>query len=193
MRVEFCHNMFRSLVRSVLVIRGPGRKWRCLLSARTIRNQAFDAAFDQDDLAEARKWHSTFNEKDLPSGQTTFSRSSGPGGQHVNKYDPNSQPRITGESDIPNSTFRTETKATTAWPVQELKTMLPKLMHPALRTSRYYTSRTDSLTIQAQTQRSRTANTGENQEKLIQEIHRIYRETVPQVTSAKKNQKYEAL
>lgn len=88
---------------------------------------------------------------------------------------------------------RTETKATTVWPIHELIKALPKVMHSTLRASRYYTSRTDSLTIQAQTQRSRTANTDENVEKLMEEIHRIYREVVPGVTSAKKVKKYEAL
>jgi peptidyl-tRNA hydrolase ICT1 len=66
-------------------------------------------------------------------------------------------------------------------------------MHPALRASRFYTSRNDSITIQAQTQRSRTANTDENVQKLVEEIRRIYRETVPGVTSDKKVKKYEAL
>ncbi|KAM0811490.1 hypothetical protein AB5N19_11846 [Seiridium cardinale] len=145
---------------------------RPLIFSRSARNQAFDADFDQDELADARKWHSSFNEDNLPKGHTHYSRSSGPGGQHVNK---------------------TETKATTVWPVHELTQTLPKLLHPALRTSRYYTSRTDSLTIQAQTQRSRTANTDENVQKLADEIQRIYREAVPGVTNAKKVKKYEAL
>lgn len=52
---------------------------------RSVRNQAFDADFDQEDLAEARKWYSSFTEDVLPKGQTSYSRSSGPGGQHVNK------------------------------------------------------------------------------------------------------------
>jgi hypothetical protein len=36
-------------------------------------------------LAEARKWHQTFKLSSIPEGKTTYSRSSGPGGQHVNK------------------------------------------------------------------------------------------------------------
>lgn len=52
---------------------------------RTIQHQAYDAAFDQDDLTEARKWYTSFTESNLPKGQTSYSRSSGPGGQHVNK------------------------------------------------------------------------------------------------------------
>lgn len=52
---------------------------------RLIRYQAFDAAFDPDELAEARRWQQSFNESSIPRGDTTFARSSGPGGQHVNK------------------------------------------------------------------------------------------------------------
>ncbi|KAH6653171.1 hypothetical protein BKA67DRAFT_310489 [Truncatella angustata] len=164
--------MFRCVVSSFSKSQTPSLVGRPLVHVGSIRNQAFDAAFDQDDLAEARKWHTSFDEHDLPKGQTSFSRSSGPGGQHVNK---------------------TETKATTVWPVFELTRMLPKLMHSPLRSSRYYTSRTDSLTIQAQTQRSRSANTDENFDKLVEEIRRIYREAVPGVTNTKKAKKYEAL
>lgn len=53
---------------------------------RSVRHQAFDARFDHDELAEARKWHQSFSISSLPEGNTTFSRSSGPGGQHVNKF-----------------------------------------------------------------------------------------------------------
>jgi peptidyl-tRNA hydrolase ICT1 len=74
-----------------------------------------------------------------------------------------------------------------------LKKSLPKLMHPGLRESRYYTSRTDSITIQAQSQRSRSANNDENQKKLVEELQRIYRDAVPGETSEKTNKKYEAL
>jgi len=50
-----------------------------------IRHQAFDAGFDKDKLEEARKWHKSFRPENLPEGETSYSRSSGPGGQHVNK------------------------------------------------------------------------------------------------------------
>jgi hypothetical protein len=52
---------------------------------RSIRHQAFETQFDQDELAEAREWHQSFDVESIPEGNTTFSRSSGPGGQHVNK------------------------------------------------------------------------------------------------------------
>ncbi|KAF4963721.1 hypothetical protein FSARC_8291 [Fusarium sarcochroum] len=55
------------------------------------RYQAFDAELDQDALAEARTWFNSFNLSQLPKGNTTYARSSGPGGQHVNKYDSRSR------------------------------------------------------------------------------------------------------
>ncbi|KAI1139374.1 hypothetical protein F5Y05DRAFT_381755 [Hypoxylon sp. FL0543] len=139
---------------------------------RSVQYRAFEAAFEEDDLAEARKWHSSFNQDSLPKGQTSYSRSSGPGGQHVNK---------------------TESKATTVWTVEELSRSLPKLLRSALRSSRYYSKGSDSISIQAQTQRNRSANTNENRLKLVEELQRIYKEKVPGETSVEKIKKYEAL
>lgn len=51
------------------------------------RYEAFDAQFDSELLEEARAWYQGFDASQLPKGSTTFARSSGPGGQHVNKYD----------------------------------------------------------------------------------------------------------
>lgn len=143
-----------------------------LVLLRTVRYQAHDAMLDQDDLDEARRWYTSFTEVSIPQGQTTYSRSSGPGGQHVNK---------------------TESKATSVWPVSELSKGMPKLMRSALRSSRYYSMRNDAITIQAQTQRSRTANTDENHQKLFQELRRIYEEHVPSATSNEKIKKHEAI
>lgn len=56
-----------------------------VLRHRTFQTQAYEASFDQDELQEARKWRAAFAESQLPLGETTYSRSSGPGGQHVNK------------------------------------------------------------------------------------------------------------
>lgn len=74
----------------------PITRWRMLRSCihvkrvapqlvRSKRYEAFDANLDKDALDEARKWHSSFDPARLPAGSTTFARSSGPGGQHVNK------------------------------------------------------------------------------------------------------------
>jgi peptidyl-tRNA hydrolase ICT1 len=81
----------------------------------------------------------------------------------------------------------------TTWPVTQLTAILPKIMHPHLRASKYYTSQKDCLSLQAQTSRSRTANEEENVHKLYEEIQRIYEETVPSETSPLKRQKYAQL
>lgn len=88
---------------------------------------------------------------------------------------------------------RTESKATTVWSIEELSKSLPKLMRLALRTSKYYSKRNDSITIQAQTQRSRSANTDENHQKLMEELQKIYRERIPGTTSSETIKKYEGL
>ncbi|KAL1875951.1 hypothetical protein VTK73DRAFT_9662 [Phialemonium thermophilum] len=141
-------------------------------SIRLMQHQAYEASFDPDALAEARTWYQSFRLADIPKGSTTFSRSSGPGGQHVNK---------------------TETKATTSWPVSQLIAVLPALLHGPIRTSRYYARRTDSIVVQAQSQRSRAANMDENHQKLFEEIQRLYSATIPGETSPEKKQKHDNL
>ncbi|KAK1766437.1 hypothetical protein QBC33DRAFT_99845 [Phialemonium atrogriseum] len=141
-------------------------------SIRLVQYQAHDAGFDPDELLEARKWYNSFQPSNIPKGNTTFSRSSGPGGQHVNK---------------------TETKATTTWPVAQLLSILPKLLHSGIRSSKYYAKRNDCISVQAQTQRSRTANAEENHQKLFEEIQKLYNSTVPGETSPEKKGKYDSL
>lgn len=92
--------------------------------------------------------------------------------------------------EAPAHASRTETKAITTWPVKDLLAVLPKLLHPGVRASKYYTARTDSLTIQAQTHRQRSANADENVRKLAEEVHRIYQERVPNESSPDKHKKY---
>ncbi|KAJ4016891.1 hypothetical protein NW752_004025 [Fusarium irregulare] len=128
------------------------------------RYKAFDADFDQESLVEARTWYESFHESLLPKGNTTYSRSSGPGGQHVNKYG-----------------------------LQQLYSMLPKLLYPSVRKSKYYTSANDSLTFQAQDSRSRDANAQDNRRKLTEELVRIYKDAVPAETSSEKKKKHQEM
>ncbi|WYZ34244.1 hypothetical protein EsH8_I_000520 [Colletotrichum jinshuiense] len=157
-----------SLIRSVRPALGSPRV-HPLQPIRWARFEAFEASFDPEELEQARTWHRTFDGSQLPKGQTSYARSSGPGGQHVNK---------------------TESKAVTSWPVKDLLPVLPKLLHRGIRGSKYYAARSDSLTFQAQTHRQRDANADENQEKLIDEVKRIYQETVPGETSTDKKKKH---
>ncbi len=75
----------------------------------------------------------------------------------------------------------------------ELAAVLPRLLHAGIRSSKYYSSRNDAISIQAQTERSRSANTEENREKLYDELVRIYRETVPGENDPAKKEKWDAV
>lgn len=77
--------MIRALLQARPVLGTPS--WHLMwLRARPFQNKAYERDFDPDELAEARKWRDSFDGSSLPKGQTIYSRSSGPGGQHVNKF-----------------------------------------------------------------------------------------------------------
>lgn len=67
------------------------------------------------------------------------------------------------------------------------------MLRSSLRGSKYYAERSDSISLAAQTSRSRTANAEENHQKLFDEIRRLYDERVPSETSSEKRQKYAQL
>lgn len=71
--------------------------------------------------------------------------------------------------------------------------MLPKHLHAGLRSSKYYVQRNDAISIQAQTHRSRAANTDDNRQKLFDEIEKLYRGAVPNKTDPEKTRKHAAL
>ncbi|TWU78197.1 hypothetical protein ED733_007820 [Metarhizium rileyi] len=163
------------LSRRAAVIARPLQMQRTLqpfLLHRSKRYGAFDASLDQEALAEARTWFQSLDDAQLPKGSTTYARSSGPGGQHVNK---------------------TETKATTVYLVKDLLAAIPRNLHSVVRFSKYHVASNDSLTFQDQTHRSRTANADENRRKLVEELTRIYKETTPGETSHDKKKKHEMM
>ncbi|OAQ99633.1 hypothetical protein LLEC1_06756 [Akanthomyces lecanii] len=156
-------------------------------AVRCKRYSAYEADLDQDALTAARKWHASFDPSQLPSGSTTYARSSGPGGQHVNKC-------VSAlRKSIPCTILtkpRTETKAISVFPVKDILAVTPSILHPSIRMSPYYTAGSDSLTFQAQTHRSRTANADENRQKLAAVIAQLYEEKVPAETGSDKHAKY---
>ncbi|KAG4434943.1 hypothetical protein IFR05_009584 [Cadophora sp. M221] len=126
------------------------------------------------DLDAAREWFQRFSKSTIPAkiGQTTYSRSSGPGGQKVNK---------------------TSSKATTVWPLYALQGHVPKVLHQGLRGSNYYVASSDSISIQCDTTRSQSGNKEETHTRFHDEITRIYKKRVPGVTSPEQKQKVEHL
>ncbi|KAH0529518.1 hypothetical protein TsFJ059_004253 [Trichoderma semiorbis] len=162
----------KKTVLPAIVSRQPRLSLSLSQPVRFKRYEAYDAQLDQDALAEARVWYNSFDASQLPKGNTTYARSSGPGGQHVNK---------------------TETKAVTVYPVKDLLAVLPKYLHSAVRSSKYYTAGNDSLTFAAQTHRSKSANLDENKRKLIDEVMGIYRDLTPAETSSEKKKKHQEI
>ncbi len=144
-------------------------------------------------LNTAREWYQKSSKSKIPVNiaKTTFSRSSGPGGQKVNKYVLLLYlVSILFPANIPQ---RTSSKATTVWSLQALLSHVPKVLHQDLRSSRYYVSSSDSIIIQCDTSRSQSENEGETHKRLAEEIDRIYRKRVPGITPPEQKKKIQEL
>jgi len=145
-----------------------------LLPTRQIR--ALSAAVDQRDskleeeYAEERRWAAALHKETIPRGlaKVRFDRSSGKGGQHVNT---------------------TSSKATCTWPLSTMLSHVPKILHPALRSSNYYAHSSDSLVIQAQTSRKQHENENECHERLYQLLRDISKRLIPGETSKEQHAK----
>lgn len=175
------------------VVRPLVRTSRVNCSATCIRAKRYDAygaELDTEMLEEARKWNENFDPSLLPKGLTTYARSSGPGGQHVNKYD--ASVKLQRQLKLTFDTFddRTETKAISVYPIKDIIAILPRFLHSSIRSSQYYVASSDSLTFQAQAHRSRSANADDNKRKLMAEISKLYNAKVPAETSDDKKGKY---
>ncbi|KFY37908.1 hypothetical protein V494_04593 [Pseudogymnoascus sp. VKM F-4513 (FW-928)] len=123
-----------------------------------------ESAYTDEEYAAAREWASSFKPGSLPwnLAQTRFDRSSGKGGQHVNK---------------------TNSKATSAWQVKSLAAHVPAMVTKELRASRYYSRNSDSLTIASQEGRVQRDNEDNCHEKLYEHIRDIAKRIIPGETS----------
>ncbi|KAJ5960572.1 uncharacterized protein N7479_007722 [Penicillium vulpinum] len=130
----------------------------------------FTSQVDQD-VQLARDWLKTFNSKTIPRNicEVSFSRSSGPGGQNVNK------------SVAPLD--RVNSKATLKVPLDALLPLVPRLMHHPLRTSRYAAERTQCLVIQSDEERKQSNNVESCFDKLHQLLKSSANEVIPGETS----------
>ncbi|KAJ5410748.1 uncharacterized protein N7487_005107 [Penicillium crustosum] len=128
------------------------------LSLRRFASQA-----DQD-VQTARDWLKTLNSKTIPPNicEVSFSRSSGPGGQNVNKVN---------------------SKATLKVPLDALLPLVPRLIHHSLRASRYATERTQCLVIQSDEERKQSNNVESCYDKLYQLLQSSAKEVIPGETS----------
>ncbi|KAI4732266.1 hypothetical protein E4T50_17150 [Aureobasidium sp. EXF-12298] len=130
-----------------------------------------------DELDAARRWLANFDTETIPRSicDVSFSRSSGPGGQNVNKY-----------LYIP-----VNSKATLRLPLSALLPILPAVLRPAVSRSRY--SAKDDLVIQADDSRKQNENVHHCFVKLHEMIVQAGREVVPGETSAEQMERVKKL
>ncbi|KAI1608640.1 peptidyl-tRNA hydrolase domain-containing protein [Exophiala viscosa] len=116
------------------------------------------------DYTAAREWYRKANllESLRGFGEITYSRSSGPGGQNVNKVNSKAQLRI---------------------PVDRLLPLLPTALHKGILSSRYHAENSSSLVIQADESRKQQANKDTCYRKLNELIMDVYKHTVPGETT----------
>ncbi|KAI9798575.1 MAG: hypothetical protein M1833_004712 [Piccolia ochrophora] len=129
---------------------------------------------DEQELAEARQWLANFKKESIPRSiyELKHSRSSGAGGQHVN---------------------RTNSKAEIRVPMQKLMPLLPSLLHARLRAHRYYASGSDSIIIQAQSSRKQAQNDRDCLDKLFDAIVGAAKSVIPGETSAEQKRRAQNL
>jgi peptidyl-tRNA hydrolase ICT1 len=129
----------------------------------------------EEEYAAIRKWIATFSPSTIPRSIAivTFSRSSGAGGQHVN---------------------RTSSKATLTIPVSSLAKHLPPLVTEQLRDkSRYYAKNSDTLVISGQESRVAAKNEEDCWEKLSEHVQETAQKAVPGETSKETKDKWAKL
>ncbi|KAF4631311.1 hypothetical protein G7Y89_g6820 [Cudoniella acicularis] len=165
--------MLQSHAFKICVLSAPfGSQFAFLQNSRAYSSRPGSGS--EEDFQTARQWFLKFSETSLPTkiAKTEYVRSSGPGGQKVNK---------------------TSSKAVTSWPVSKLLPLLPQVLHDDLRKSSYYVSSSDTIKIDCDSHRTQSQNQEETHERLVQEIKRIYRSTVPGATSKEQKDKVSEL
>ncbi|OOQ86524.1 peptidyl-tRNA hydrolase domain protein [Penicillium brasilianum] len=138
---------------------------------------------DPHGLELARRWLTAFESglKAIPRhvGQVSFSRSSGPGGQNVNK-----SVQIRSVRTVPPPLSNSvNSKATLKVPLATLFPLVPPLLHPQLRASRYATDRSQALVIQSDESRQQATNVDLCYEKLNRLLVSSAKEVIPGETS----------
>ncbi|KAF7713049.1 Uncharacterized protein PECH_002176 [Penicillium ucsense] len=144
---------------------------------------------DPQDVELARTWLKAFQSgaQSIPRqlGQISFSRSSGPGGQNVNKSVPSPESTCTCSHHtapvVPSGMVNS--KATLRVPLSALFPLVPPLLHPQLRASRYATERSQALVIQSDESRQQSTNVDACYAKLNQLLISSARNTIPGETS----------
>ncbi|KAF2794995.1 hypothetical protein K505DRAFT_302982 [Melanomma pulvis-pyrius CBS 109.77] len=139
------------------------------LAAARNTNEASD-----EELQAARKWLNDLHAETIPKsiGEMSFSRSSGPGGQNVNKVN---------------------SKATLQVPLEGLLKYIPTALHSEIRTSRYIAPRSNNIIIQADDSRKQVDNAHSCYARLHQMVVEAGRNAVPGETSAEQSKRVKNL
>ncbi|KAJ5924582.1 hypothetical protein N7466_008769 [Penicillium verhagenii] len=135
-----------------------------------LRRFASTKGSSDQDFELARKWLKTLDSQTVPRqvGELSFSRSSGPGGQNVNKA---------------NSGGRVNTKATLKVPFAALLPLVPRLLHPKLQASRFAAERSQALVFHSDESRKQASNVDSCFDKLHQLLESSAKAVIPGETS----------
>ena len=88
---------------------------------------------------------------------------------------------------------RSNTKATLTISADALLPLVPKILHDNVRSSRYFAKASESLVIQSQESRSRTANQNRCYEKLLEVLADAGEGAIPGKTSLEQQEKVKRL
>ncbi|KAF2470270.1 uncharacterized protein BDR25DRAFT_161786, partial [Lindgomyces ingoldianus] len=128
----------------------------------------------EEDIQAARRWLEKLSAETVPKtiAELSFSRSSGPGGQNVNKVN---------------------SKATLKVPLDALLRYIPSALHSEIRASRYMAPRSNSIIIQADDSRKQADNAQSCYARLHQVIVEAGRNALPGETSVEQAQRVKNL
>jgi peptidyl-tRNA hydrolase ICT1 len=186
------------LQRPVSITAWPSAVQRCVSTARGESSSSgsgnnTSTAADDDALRTARSWLAGLHAEALPLksiGELSFSRSSGPGGQNVNKYDQlaKSQRRA-----ILNMSQRVNSKATLRVPLDALLHHVPTALHGEIKRSRYVAAKANAMIVQADDSRKQSDNAHSCYKRLFAAIVEAGHHAVPNETSAEQSQRVKNL
>ena len=156
-----------------------------------IRSWSASTPSSDDEQRLARQWRATFNRDAIPRQicEVTFSRASGPGGQHVNKYSKARRIHVCAALMV----SRTESKATLRADLSDLRGFLPPIVYEQLRRSRYVAARSNSILMQADGSRRQNDNLESCYRKLYQAIIEAADEVIAGETSAEQAKRVQKL
>lgn len=161
---------------------------RCNSSSSSRRDQESQPEHDEQKMAERRRWVSSFRDLALQRNdfQVTFSRSSGPGGQNVNKLNTKANIRLElsqADNHAPDSLDRAHPRK---WLTRDLVSRIAKK-------SPYYVASDHSLLVTSMRHRTQEANVQDALEKLHAHLLELAQEGLVGETSEEQKKRVRRL